>query len=171
VTQTLNTLLPVEDQLEIMRIISKSVQLADAHAWDRLGEVYSNPTRLDYSALLGDEPVSLSPGALGQRWQAEIGGTDASLHQLTNFVIVPDGAGGAACDVSLNALHWYEKATDGALYQVCGLYAFGLRRTVDGWRIASQKITPYFHIGNRDLLHESAAAAARTERRATTPMS
>ncbi|MGR9162408.1 nuclear transport factor 2 family protein [Rhizobium leguminosarum] len=115
-----------DDIVEINQILSLWAHLVDNHAWDRFGEVFTEDAHFD-SSVFGFAPVT---GIAAICHMASQDG-HARAHHTTN-VYVQKGAGDELIAVSkgLGLL------SNGAVASVT--YADRLRRTPEGWRLASR---------------------------------
>ncbi|NKJ76550.1 nuclear transport factor 2 family protein [Rhizobium leguminosarum bv. viciae] len=115
-----------DDIVEINQILSLWAHLVDNHAWDRFGEVFTEDAHFD-SSVFGFAPVT---GIAAICHMASQDG-HAKAHHTTN-VYVQEGAGDeiAAVSKGLSLL------SNGAAASVT--YTDRLRRTPEGWRLASR---------------------------------
>ncbi|KZS49584.1 nuclear transport factor 2 family protein [Rhizobium anhuiense] len=115
-----------DDIVEINQILSLWAHLVDNHAWDRFGEVFTEDAYFD-SSVFGFAPVT---GIAAICHMASQEG-HAKAHHTTN-VYVQEGAGDEIATVSkgLGLL------SNGAVASVT--YTDRLRRTPEGWRLASR---------------------------------
>lgn len=115
-----------DDIVEVNQILSLWAHLVDTHAWDRFGEVFTEDAYFD-SSVFGFEPVT------GIQAICQMAGQEghASAHHTTN-VFVQEAANGeiVAESKGLGLL------SNGAVASVT--YTDRLRRTPDGWRLASR---------------------------------
>ncbi|QKK16334.1 nuclear transport factor 2 family protein [Rhizobium indicum] len=115
-----------DDIVESNQILSLWAHLVDNHAWDRFGDVFTEDAHFD-SSVFGFAPVT---GIAAICHMASQDG-HAKAHHTTN-VYVQEGAGNELVAVSkgLGLL------SNGAVASVT--YTDRLRRTPEGWRLASR---------------------------------
>ncbi|MBA1348374.1 nuclear transport factor 2 family protein [Rhizobium sp. WYCCWR 11146] len=115
-----------DDIVEINQILSLWAHLVDNHAWDRFGDVFTEDAHFD-SSVFGFAPAT---GIAAICHMASQDG-HAKAHHTTN-VYVQEGAGNELVAVSkgLGLL------SNGAVASVT--YTDRLRRTPEGWRLASR---------------------------------
>lgn len=121
----------VEDRLAIHELLALHGHLSDAGAFDRMDEVFSPDVVYDMESFGLGSVQGLA--ALGDM-ALQLGDRNPVGHHVTNIVITPDDADTAhvlSKGIGIN--------TDGTTGSV--VYADIVRRTPEGWRIVSRKVT------------------------------
>lgn len=118
----------ISDIIEVNQILSLWGHLVDKHAWDRFGEVFTEDACFD-SSVFGFAPVT---GIEAIRHMASQEG-HAKAHHTTN-VYVREGSN----DEIVAESKGLGLLSNGAVASVT--YTDRLRRTQDGWRLASRAL-------------------------------
>jgi hypothetical protein len=140
--------------------------------WDLYRSVFCN--ELDVAMMTtATEPVPAFRRTSADRWVARVAtlvsGLAATQHVMFNGRAVVDGDT-ATLTTSMQAEHFLDLEHPDSWYTIGGYYTDGLRRVDDEWRIASLRLTLFWHRGNPDVLTEALArsesgrAAARPAR-------
>lgn len=127
-----------EDHAEIGRLIARYGVYLDRREFDRLGEVFTEDTVLDYD-LVGVHTGIADATAF---FRGALAGLDASQHLMHTTLIEADGDG-ATGFVHVTAHHAAAPlpAQPERVYSVTGTYRDRYVRTGDGWRIAHRRLT------------------------------
>ncbi|MBN9534261.1 MAG: nuclear transport factor 2 family protein [Alphaproteobacteria bacterium] len=106
----------------------------DTRDWQRMRGLLSDPVHIDYSSngsISGDMPC--------ENWINRLKGLygfDATLHMVSNLVIVVEGDR-ATCTSYVNAMHFLTEQGRELNAYACGTYIHKLSRAGDGWKITS----------------------------------
>lgn len=137
------TLQDLIDERAIERVYMLYCDLVDAKDFDRLGEVFTEDTRGDYTQALGPGVITEGLASIIGAMHANLGaGTHcgATHHNVTNFRI--DVAGDSAtARVHYIAAHAGVGELTGKCYVMWGEYADTLMRTAGGWRVKDRVYT------------------------------
>lgn len=122
------------DRLAVTDAIHKWSTAIDSRDWQGMRDLLTDPIHIDYSSngsIKGEMP--------SEAWIARLKslhGFDATLHMVSNLVIVVNG-NSATCTSYVNAMHFLNDNGRELGAYACGVYIHGLVRTGKGWRIMS----------------------------------
>jgi hypothetical protein len=144
------------EHLVVSDVINRFGRLVDDRMWNRLGALFAERVELDYTALFGGAPRVVPATAIGQIWEARLGGFDGTQHLITNIVtdIVGETATAVSNVVGVHVLS--ELGEDGTLIGG-GTYRMRLTRIDTRWLIEAISTEVSWLRGNKDLF----ALAAR----------
>jgi SnoaL-like domain len=121
------------------RAILRFGALLDRREWSELGRLLADEVRVDYTELLGGEPLLLSGEELAGQWRDQLEPGTGSQH-LISCVLVDPGPDGRTAHATANLVSLrFTLGTLGAPLRVLGgRYDFGLEASAPrtgGWRI------------------------------------
>ena len=148
------------DYHQIAQLTSRMGVLADARAWQEMGDLFTETVELDISSLSGGEPATISREQTVDLWRQSIEGLDASQHLIANHQV--DAAGDeATCIAYFQSVHRLADAHGDPLFTLGGRYDFQLRRAgADApWLIAGLVATAQWASGNQGVMRLAAQRA------------
>lgn len=128
---------------------------SDHHDWAHLEAVFAEQVRLDYTALTGGEPATLTPAEVVAAWRPGFEAIDAHQHLVANHLMTTD-ADRATATASFIATHQWH----GTTWTLGGDYRFELIQSDGSWAITAMTMTPVWQAGDPDLI---ATALAYTD--------
>ncbi|MCW3820807.1 nuclear transport factor 2 family protein [Micromonospora sp. DR5-3] len=122
------------DQFAIQRVITEYAWFVDRRDWAALVATFADTVVVDYTAMNGGEPETLSGHEQVDRWQRELGALDSTQHVVTG--VIADVRGDTAT-ATANVLAWLRRdnVPGGRLWHNGGTYEFELHRW---WAMAHQ---------------------------------
>ncbi|NKF49956.1 nuclear transport factor 2 family protein [Shewanella sp. WXL01] len=161
---------PSMAEATIARNLASYAVLADQNAFAYLGRLFAPKVTVDYTALWGGEPQSLTREALMQQWAGFLPGFDVTYHQVSDIKVEldQDNATNAKATMRFSASHFIKDAgnrdkadangvsvkehEDKGFWQVAGRYHFTLTQIDGDWLITSVTLTEPSEQGNREVL-------------------
>lgn len=145
----MNTLLSVQDRLDIADLLSRYCIALDSHHWALLEQVFTTDATAEYGPRAGN-PHGLP--AITEVVRASLEPLDASQHFLGTSLIEADEAGGASGRTYLIAQHVKIGTPGGDHYIIAGTYVDRFVRTQDSWRISQRRLVHTWTQGNPAVL-------------------
>lgn len=147
-----------EEEAAIVRTCIEMAWAIDERRWEDLGQLFTDPVHIDYTALFGGEPAAVTPGHMATVSARLLGGLAGTQHLVGAHLV--DGAGDeATCRSMVQATHFLPNANGAPTWTVGARYHMGLRRDGDRWRISSIRIEVAWTEGNREVLRLGKGAA------------
>lgn len=143
-----------EDVVGCTAAVHRMGWLADQRQWKWLVQLFTDPVHVDYSALSGEDAADVTPAMLVDGWSTSLGALDATQHLVGSVLVDVDGDDATATS-QFQAMHTF----DGDTWTLGGHYAFRLRRSDVGWRIAAVAMTPTWSRGDDDLVARAVTGA------------
>ena len=154
----------VLDQHQITQAVQQIFIQTDERNWDQVSACFTDPVRLDYSSLSGNEPAELSSQQVVESWQAVLPGFEATQHSLSNFQVSVDGDRATASCYG-TAVHYLPNDTDqGDTWTVVGTYDFELAKREGQWKTSAMTFHFKFTEGNTDLPQRAQEIVARSQK-------
>ena len=152
------------DRANIHDTITKMYMYTDRHEWDKFDDFAAPSLLLDYSAMFGGEPRSVTPAELVDTWKPFISKMTSHQHVLTSILIHLPQPGstekvtkaGVEANVIVNLVRkdfdGGERTSNGGratieVSKVSDDPAFG-----NPWRVSAMKATPLWYAGNTQVL-------------------
>jgi hypothetical protein len=145
----------MHDRQAIIDAVTSLFWHTDHHDWDLLAEVLDERVRLDYTAMQGGEPASMTPSEVVAGWRPAFLAIDAHQHLVGNHLVVV-AAEQASVTASFIATHQWR----GDTWTLGGDYLIELTQHDGPWRVTALKMTPVWQTGNPNLIPDALAAAA-----------
>jgi hypothetical protein len=124
------------DELELMRIPAEIEIAVDRKDWTRARSFFADNVRIDFTSLVGGQPMTVPSEGLMQGWSSNLKGDKESLHIRGHALVTINGD---RATVYSNGYAWNRKpgAPDGSgdLWEVWGNYTHDMTRTAQGWRV------------------------------------
>jgi hypothetical protein len=136
---------------EIIEAATRMAVLTDSRQWADLASVFTPTVRLDYTALLGGEPLEVAGGEVGDGWARALGSL-ITQHLVTNHLVTITG-GHAVVTASFQATH--VAPTTSQRWVLGGDYRYELALHDGQWRISTVTLTPRWETGDRSILGPS----------------
>jgi len=147
---TRKTLDELNDDADIIAIVTALVTAADANAWRDAADLFAPEVALSVG---GPEPVRVGPDALVARWSHVLGGCDATVHTVGTHRVRVTGDE-ATCDATVIGFHLVR---DGErTYVTYGRFRFALVRaaTAHRWAIGALGFELVHGLGDASVLRE-----------------
>ncbi len=126
---------PRQDRDDVVDLLVRYATAIDTRDWTLFRTCFTPDCRTDYGAIGAWTGIDALTDFM-ERTHAPMGQT---LHRITNPVVAVDGDAGSSRSYVQMVV---AVARDSTLpFQAYGLYDDELRRTADGWRIASRRFT------------------------------
>jgi hypothetical protein len=126
----------IADELELMRIPTEIEVAVDRKDWARARSFFADQVRIDFTSLVGGQPMTIPSDGLMQGWSSNLTGDKQSLHIRGGALVTINGD---RATVYSNGYAWNQKpgATDGSgdLWEVWGNYTHEMTRTAQGWKV------------------------------------
>jgi hypothetical protein len=126
----------IADELELTRIPTEIEIAVDRKDWTRARSFFADQVRVDFTSLVGGQPMTIPSDGLMQGWSANLKGDKESLHIRGHALVTINGD---RATVYSNGSAWNRKpgAPDGSgdLWEVWGNYTHELIRTAQGWKV------------------------------------
>lgn len=141
----------VMDQNEISDVLHRYATGLDAKDWDLWRSAFCDRVTIDLSSFDGREPVERPVDDQIRGARSTFAGLDATQHMITNHRHWIKGQE-ARVVAHMRAEHWASGVQGGDRFTMFGFYDNRLRRTDDGWRLYSVKLTCTRYCGNLAVL-------------------
>lgn len=145
----------MENESAIQKAIIDIFVGTDARDWQRVKGPFSDQVLLDYTAMAGGEPATLSPDQIVTSWQAVLPGFDKTHHQLGNFVVSLSGDEATVFCYG-TATHYLPQPDGRNVWTVVGTYDFHLIRRNSHWKADRMRFNLKYQDGNTDLPTQAA---------------
>jgi 3-phenylpropionate/cinnamic acid dioxygenase small subunit len=133
-----------EDRWLIQQLLCRWCELVDQHAWDSMGEVFTDDVIGVYNGMEVPGLQQLIDSGNENMTRETIARTQ---HNVLNFRIEIEGDA-AHCVTNYYAVHQGAGDFAGEIYSMWGEYDDKLRRTPAGWRIHRRDYTTFFVEGD-----------------------
>lgn len=135
---------PLSDRLAIIDTVVAYATAVDTRDWTLFAHLFTTDAVWEYSA--GHERCA-GPDDIVARVRASIEGLDATQHFVTNHVVTVVG------DTATHGCYYLaQHLRSGGRFLAAGRYADRLRRTDDGWRIATRVLLSTWTEGDPAVL-------------------
>lgn len=141
------------DAARVATTVGAITAAVDLRRFDLVAGLFADSVVLDYTALWGGAPATLTPADIVKAWAGLVPGFDATRHDVTDIAVAIDGDS-ASATAEVDGIH----ILGDAAWRVLGTYRWRLTRTADGWRVTHMTLADTREQGSRDLV---AAAIAR----------
>lgn len=145
------------DAARVATTVASITIAADLCRFDLAEAAFADTVVLDYTALWGGAPATMTAAALVAAWAGLLPGFDATRHDLTDLAVTLDGDE-ATATASVDAIH----VLGDARWRVAGTYRWRLVRRPDGWRVTHMTLADTREEGSRDLVAAATARIAAT---------
>ena len=135
---------------DIIRTINSMGLYTDAHKWDNLTDVFSDKIALDYTALTGGEPSTVTKADLIASWKATVGRLEATQHIISNHLVTIKDAQ-ADVEAYFQATHLFKKVR----WVLGGKYTIKLAKEELGWKIIALTMTPIWQTGDATIVQQA----------------
>ncbi|MFC1743608.1 nuclear transport factor 2 family protein [Candidatus Riflebacteria bacterium] len=123
---------------------------ADTRDWKGVISCFADKVLLDYTSMVGGQPVELTPAVIVSSWKGLLPGFKMTQHQITNHrVKINDDE--ADCFSYVTAIHHLPNKSGKDTWTVWGYYNHHLIKKDAGWKVAKMKFTLKLIEGNRSL--------------------
>lgn len=139
------------DKLAIREVLYGYATGVDARDWSRFRACFTEEVEIDLSSWNGAPPSRMALDDWVSGVRAGLSGFDATQHLTANHLITVKGDA-AHCTSDVQASH----ALGGERVVIGGWYDTALRRTPEGWRIASSTLNVTWREGPESLFAEAA---------------
>ena len=137
----------VEEELQIIEIMTDVSAGADRHDWTRVRDAMADKITTDYTGLWGGEPVTQSADDLVAGWAAFLPGFDITQHMITGHTVSFVDTQTATGQSDFQATHRI-----GEDYWVLGgKYEYSFIRKEGRWLLSSLTMIPSWETGDRGL--------------------
>ncbi|MEM8981463.1 MAG: nuclear transport factor 2 family protein [Pseudomonadota bacterium] len=143
------------DTAAIKTIVESVAILADRHDFEALETLFADEIHVDYTSLVGGEPVVQSPQGLMTEWAGVLPGFDRTRHAISNIRVELDGER-AVATADVTADHYVADLA----WQVEGQYRYELVRSAGQWRITATAFRLLAEAGTRDVFSIATKNAA-----------
>jgi hypothetical protein len=154
------TLRDLLDRAAVIDTVNRVAMSADLRDWDAVRACMADTVLVDYTSLVGGTPAEVPADQLIDGWRATLPGFDATQHLLGNHQVTLRGDE-ADCLAHFQAQHRIGTGAQARIWELDGTYRHSLLRQPAGWRIRAVTMRWTFERGERALLAEATARAAR----------
>lgn len=141
------------DQAEMIRIADAIDAAVDAKDWDLARSFFTDTIDVDFTSLVGGEPVTIPADGLISGWSGNLTASKTSFHLRGNHRVTFEDADNA---VLLSHGYAWNRMDTGAeeanggnpLWEVWGTYVHGFTRTGAGWKVNAMTFDATAQRGN-----------------------
>lgn len=143
----------VVDVMEMIRVAEALDSAVDAKDWTTARALFTDTIEVDFSSLVGGEPVTIPSDELIEGWSTNLAPEKTSFHQRTNHRVHFDGADTATMKSEGYAWNRMEAGADESnggnpFWEVWGTYTHGFERIDGTWRVHSMALDVATQRGN-----------------------
>jgi len=150
------------EKIEINDVINRLFVNTDLRTWETVEACFADSVNLDYTSLVGGEPLQVTPSQIMVGWKSLLPGFQATHHQVSNFLIDLDG-NEAACSANGIAYHYLPNQEGENFWTVVGTYDFQLAKQGQDWKVTMMKFNFKFMMGNPHLPEMAQNIVAKEE--------
>jgi hypothetical protein len=123
---------------------------ADRRDWGQCRDAFADTVHLDYTSLAGGQPTDVPADGIIAGWKTFLPLFQVTHHQLSNFVIRPEGdAADAFCYGT--ATHYSPQPDGRNVWTVVGTYDIRLVQEGGRWKVTSLRFNLSYVDGNTEL--------------------
>jgi hypothetical protein len=144
------------DRVALADLVTAYAMALDARDWAAYRNLFEEEVEIDYRSL-----GSIHATMTAEAWTARckvLGGFDATLHKVSNFVVALDGDR-ASVTSYVSAAHFLDHQGRALAANVAGTYLHDCRRGPDGWKIRKCTLTVAGYPGGKAAFDEAFAIA------------
>lgn len=140
-------------QAEMVRIADALDAAVDAKDWSLARTFFTDTIDVDFTSLVGGEPMTIPADALITGWSANLTAQKQSFHLRGNHRVTFEGDGSATMHSHGYAWNRMERGAlpengGEALWEVWGTYVHGFVETPAGWKVDAMTFTATAERGN-----------------------
>lgn len=144
------------EEAAIATLVNSVATLADQGDFETLESLYADSVQVDYTSLFGGDIQTHTPASLMTAWASLLPGFAQTYHAISNIQVdVESDRATATADVT--ASHYLGDD----YWQVSGQYEYQFVRQPNGWKVEAMTFKPSDEQGDRALLEQAAAEAAK----------
>ncbi|MBF6133245.1 nuclear transport factor 2 family protein [Nocardia otitidiscaviarum] len=138
------------EKLAIAETVTRIFHALDAHDWDTIGALTTDPVDIDYPSKEGG-PASVSTGDFLAGLRGFLPGFDATQHLLGPIVVDMESETTATARFHARVTHLLTEAVGERIWVIGCHYTIGVTRRNDTWLLSSSRVRISYEEGSREL--------------------